>query len=148
MGKTIKKQIFTENTDKYCRFLSASDVNLQASVASIQAEIDTHQKIRELVNDCHQNGKIDREKLSTLIMASCPDFITMHAFQLFDDKIDCESIEKKFAVAEEESILINCAGMSCETCWKNYINQMSRILNGSVIDIKSYDGPEGGPCGS
>lgn len=148
MGKTIKKQIFTENTDKYCRFLSASDVNLQASVASIQNEIDTHRKIRELVQNSEQARKLDHDKLSALITASCPDFITMHAFQLFGNKIDCESIEKNFATAEEESVLINCAGISCETCWKNYINQMSRMLNGSVIDIKSYDDPEGGPCDS
>ena len=147
MGKTIRKQIFTEDTDKYCRFLSASDVNLQASSAALQAEIETHKKIRDLIQDCREMGRIDRDKLSSLVTASCPDFITMQAFQMFEDNIDNETVEKNFAAAEQESILVNCAGMSCETCWKNYINQMSKILNGSPVDIKQYDG-QGGPHGS
>ena len=141
MGKTIRKQIFTEDTDKYCRFLSASDINLQASAAALQAEIATHKKIRDLIRLSRQNGHLDRERLTDLIGTSCPDFITMHAFQMFKGNIDTDTVDRCFVEAEQEAVLVNCAGTSCETCWKNYINQMSRLLNNSAVDIKSYDNP-------
>ena len=137
MAKTIQKQFFTEDLSKYMHFLKASDVNIAASIATMQQEIDVHQKIIDLIKR-HQSGEtIDKKSLTELAKISCPDFVTLNAFEKINSDVYA-SIDDLFNTPAEE-IVLDCSKMTCEICWKNYINQIARLLNQSFIDVKLYD---------
>lgn len=141
MAKTIQKPIFTEDLAKYRHFLEAADINLEASISTIVKEIETHKRLRDLIDIYQKNKELDPEKMSSLIKGSCPDFVSLAAFENLDSATSIESI---FAEAEASNAIFNCTSVSCETCWKNYINHMARLLNNSMLDIKSYDPEDDG----
>ena len=140
MAKTIRKPFFTEDLTKYRHFLEASDVNIQASIATMQQEIDAHKKICALIEKYQTEQSVGKEDMAQLVQSGCPDFITLNAFEKLNGGM-VGSLEELFDMPTEEAIL-DCSQMKCETCWKNYLNQMARLLNQSFVDIKLYDPSE------
>ena len=140
MAKTIQKHFFTEDLSKYKHFLRASDVNIAASIATMQQEIDVHQKIIALIERYQTEKTADKKDLTELAAVSCPDFVTLNAFEKMNSNA-YSSIDDLFNVPAEE-IVLDCSKTTCELCWKNYINQIARLLNQSFIDVKLYDPTE------
>jgi hypothetical protein len=66
MAKTIQKQFFTEDLSKYKHFLEASDVNIEASIATMRQEVDVHNKIIALINRYQTEGTADKKDLTEL----------------------------------------------------------------------------------
>ena len=137
MAKTIQKQIFTEDLSKYGRFLEASDVNIQASIATMQQEIDMHKKICRIIEKYETARQVDKQDFDALVSSGCPDFVTLNAFEKLNGGT-AASLDELFDMPTEE-IVLDCSATKCETCWKNYINQMARLLNNSFIDVKLYE---------
>ena len=138
MAKTIYKPIFTEDLDKYRRFLEASNVNLEASVETMQNEITAKKKICNLIKTYQETKTLPPDAIESLIQTTCPDFITLSAFEKLNDNI-FTSVETALAETEAGEPVYDCSTITCETCWKNYINHMARLLNQSFIDVKMYD---------
>lgn len=137
MTRTIQKPIFTEDLSKYGHFLEASDVNIQASISTMQKEIDVHKKINTIIKKYNTGKQFDKQDLTDLVQSSCPDFVTMNAFEKLNSNL-ISSLDDLFNTPAEE-VILDCSRTKCETCWKNYINQMARLLNQSFVDIKLYD---------
>lgn len=137
MKKTIQKQFFTEDLSKYGHFLEASDMNIQASIDTMQQEIDVHKKIGALIKKFQDRQDITNDDLQPLVETSCPDFVTMHAFEKLNESL-ITSLDSFFDAPVEDTVF-DCSKMKCETCWHNYINQMGRLLNQSFVDVKLYD---------
>lgn len=137
MAKTIQKQFFTEDLSKYKHFLEASDVNIGASIATMQQEIDVHNKIIALIEQYQAQGTADKKDLTELARTSCPDFVTLNTFEKINSDFYA-SVEDLFNASAEE-VVMDCSKTTCEICWKNYINQIARLLNQSMIDVKLYD---------
>lgn len=140
MAKTIQKQFFTEDLTKYGHFLEASDVNIQASISTMQQEIDVHRKICGLIQKYKAGEPVGRDDLQILVQTTCPDFVTLNAFEKLNSGTAL-SLDDLFNTPAED-IVIDCSKTKCETCWKNYINQMARLLNQSFVDVKLYDPTE------
>lgn len=137
MARTIQKPIFTEDLSKYGRFLEASDVNIQASIDTMQREIDTHRKICRIIQTYQLEKRVEKEDVAELVKDGCPDFVTLNAFEKLNEN-QFGSLDELFNVPAEK-IVLDCSQTKCETCWKNYLNQMARLLNQSFVDIKLYE---------
>ena len=140
MAKTIKKQIFTEDLSKYRHFLEASDVNIKASIQTMQQEIYMHKKICALIKKYQKTGEATKDDFQALSCISCPDFITLNTFEKLNAGA-VQSFDELFDMPAEE-VVMDCSKTKCEVCWKNYINQMARCLNQSFVDIKLYEKKE------
>lgn len=139
MAKTLHKPIFTEDLNKYASFLEASDVNLEATITAMRKETQVHQQIRDIVKKYQEEKTVASEDFEALAKTSCPDFVTLNAFEKINDYAG--NVESILRDSEAEESVFDCSGITCETCWKNYINHMARLLNQSYVDIKMY-GPE------
>lgn len=137
MAKTIQKPIFTEDLSKYGRFLEASDVNIQASIETMQKEIETHRKICRIIRKYQLEKRVEKEDVFELVRSGCPDFVTLNAFEKLNGS-QFNSLDELFDTPAED-IILDCSQTKCETCWKNYLNQMGRLLNQSFVDIKLYE---------
>jgi len=140
MAKTIQKHFFTEDLSKYKSFLEACDVNIQASISTMQQEINVHKKICALIQKYNTEKNVTQEDMASLVKDSCPDFVTLSAF----DKLSTgtiESVDELFEMPGEE-VVFDCSNTKCETCWKNYINQIAKLLNQGFVDIKLYEPTE------
>lgn len=137
MAKTFHKPIFTEDLSKYGAFLEASDVNIQASIQTMQQEIEMHQKICALIKQYETEGVASKDDFLSLSRISCPDFVTLNAFEKLSAGM-ASSLEELFEMPAEE-VIVNCSKMKCDVCWKNYINQIARLLNMGFVDVKVYE---------
>ena len=140
MAKSIQKQFFTEDLSKYKCFLEASDVNIKASIATMQQEIDVHKKICALIQKYKTEKHVDPEDIAGLVKTSCPDFVTLNTFEKLNGN-PVESLDELLEMPTEE-IVMDCSKTRCEICWKNYINQMARLLNRSFVEVKYYEPTE------
>ena len=138
MSKTLQKPIFTEDLDKYFRFLEASNVNLKVSAAAMQSEIKAKEQVCDLIRKYQDEKILSRPDLDAIIVTACPDFVTLSAFEKLNDCMFA-SVEAALADAENGEPIYDCSSITCETCWKNYINHMARLLNKSFVDVKLYD---------
>ena len=145
MKKTIRKHIFTEDLTKYRNFLRACDFNMFATAAMLKNELTAHQYIEDLISIYTETGELSLEKMEALVKTSCPDFGMLQGFQNLQNATTEDRIEDVLDDTGKNQVVINCAGIPCETCWKNYINQIAREINQSAIDIKLYTLPEEEP---
>ena len=128
----MNKPYFTEDLSNYMHFLEACNVNIAASIHTMQQEIDVHQKIIALIKRYQKGATAAKKDLTEITKICCPDFMAINALEKQNSDL--------YASAEE--IVLDCSKTTCEICWKNYINQTARILNRNFVDVKLYDPTE------
>ena len=140
MKKNITKQVFTEDLEKYYKFLCACDMNILTSMKSMRKEVDLHEKILNVLNIYMNTGEVTEQSLDDLIKTGCPDLGTLNTFIQLEE----ESINKKpsISISDKDDASYDCSRSSCRICWRNHINRIARTLNNSNISVKEYDDPE------
>ena len=65
--------------------------------------------------------------MTELVKISCPPFSDLYTFN--DENEDSvASLEDAFKKSQNE-IVVDCSTRTCKICWRNYINQMAKVMN-------------------
>ena len=132
-----EKSIFTEDMSKYAAFMKATNEGLENAIGEMQQQIDARKRVLTIIEQYNQDHSISMKDLAELARISCPDF---HSIDTLLELIENFNIEPAIAYIKESAYKksLDCSGISCAQCWRNYINKTAHILNMSPIDVKNY----------
>lgn len=123
---------YTEKFDGCRLFLKSIIYRHLKEIDEIQKKINVYKTLDRLLEKKSKNLAISDSEYAELRKLDCPHISLL---ELFAGNVDI-SPEGLTVLGNEEDMLADCYTLSCDQCWKQYINELVESINSSELIIK------------